>query len=97
MAQAANLYGNLMNLINIPNGEWVRTCCGEGHIVAEVKVRTGYLRIRTVVDPATQAPLLDSAVAYEIQRFGIDMMPLDADYPAYRPIATDELQVLMAA
>jgi len=86
-----------MNLINIPNGEWVRTCCGEGHIVAEVQVRTGYLRIRTVVDPTAQAPAPESAVTYEIQRFGVDMMPRDTDYPAYRPIATDELQILLAA
>ncbi len=85
-----------MNLINIPNGEWVRTCCGEGHTVAEVQLRSGYLRIRTVVDPALPPPAFESEVAYEIQRFGADMMPLDVDYPAYRAIPTDALQAMLA-
>lgn len=84
-----------MKLIDIPNGEWVNVCCGEGHISAEVQLRTGFLRIRTVVDPIAPAPTHDSAVAYEIQRFGADMMPIDADYPSYRPVSIDNLEAML--
>ena len=87
MAQADK--GSSMKLIDIPNGTWESVCCDvEGHTSCEVSTPSGYLRIR--------AKIIDGNPSYEMQRFGADMMPLDADYPEYRAVSAGDLKNLLA-